>query len=136
MTQKSKARPSSSNNYGRGVQKKKQPDNAPRVSNHLLTGLLMLAVVIASVVVLLKPWPFYAPKESLSVTPKTPLTATALSAALTATGALPDPASVKINPDGSSFAVVNADAKNPLPSSTWQALEQIRPRDRFRPFNL
>ena len=127
MTQKSKARPSSSNNYGRGVQKKKQPDNAPRVSNHLLTGLLMLAVVIASVVVLLKPWPFYAPKESLSVTPKTPLTATALSAALTATGALPDPASVKINPDGSSFAVVNADAKNPLPSSTWQALERTLP---------
>ena len=127
MTQKSKPRPSSSNNYGRGVQKKKQPDNAPRISNHLLTGLLMLAVVIASVIVLLKPWPFYAPKESLSVTPKTPLTVAALSAALTATGALPDPASVKINPDGSSFAVVNADAKKPVPTSTWQALERTLP---------
>lgn len=127
MTQKSKARPSSSNNYGRGVQKKKQPDNAPRISNHLLTGLLMLTVVIASVIVLLKPWPFYAPKESLSVTPKTPLTVAALSAALTATGALPDPASVKINPDGSSFAVVNADAKKPVPTSTWQALERTLP---------
>ena len=127
MTQKSKARPSSSNNYGRGNQKKKQPDSAPRFSNRLLTGLLMQAVVIASVIVLLKPFPLYAPKESLSVTPKTPITAAALSAALTATGALPDPASVKVNPDGSSFAVVSADAKNPVPTSTWQALERTLP---------
>ncbi len=127
MTQKSKARPSASNNYGRGVQKKKQPDNAPRISNHLLTGLLMLAVVIASAVVLLKPFPLYAHKESLSVTPKTPITAADLTKALTATGALPDPTSVKVNPDGSSYAVVNADVKKPVATATWQALERTLP---------
>ncbi len=126
MTLRNKERPSSSNNYGRPNQKKKQPETNP-VSSRLLTGLLMLAIIIASAVVLIKPYPLYAHKESLSVTPKTPLTVTDLAKALTATGALPDPNAVKINPDGTSFAVVSADAKNPIPTATWQALERTLP---------
>ena len=126
MTLRNKERPSASNNYGRGVQKRKQPETNP-VSSRLLTGLLLLAIVVASVIVLLKPYPLYAHKESLSVTPKTPITAEDLTKALAATGALPDPTAVTVNPSGTSFEVVTADVKKPVATSTWQALERTLP---------
>jgi SecD/SecF fusion protein len=126
MTLRNKARPSASNNYGRGNQKRKTPE-PNRISNRVITGLLMLAIVVASAIVLLKPWPLYPRSESLAVTPKTPITAEEVSKALAATGALPDPNAIKVNPDGSSFAVVSANAKNPVSTTTWQALARTLP---------
>ncbi|NJK43996.1 MAG: hypothetical protein HC933_06650 [Pleurocapsa sp. SU_196_0] len=64
MTLRNKQRPSASNNYGRGNQKRKQPEPSP-VSSRLLTGLAILAILIASVVVLFKPYPLYPRTESL-----------------------------------------------------------------------
>jgi SecD/SecF fusion protein len=122
-----KARPSASNNYGRGNNTRNKQPEPSRVSNRLITGLVMLAAIIASVIVLLKPWPLYERKESLVVTPNAPITADAVRSALAATGALPDPTAVAINPDGTSFAVVSADPKKPVATTVWQALERTLP---------
>jgi SecD/SecF fusion protein len=126
MTLRNKERPSASNNYGRGNQKRKQPEPSP-VSSRLLLGLAILAVLIVSVVVLFKPYPLFPRTESLEVIPSTEISADAVQKALVATGALPDPTAVKVNPDGKSFAVVSADAKNPVSTTTWQALARTLP---------
>jgi SecD/SecF fusion protein len=128
MTLRNRERPSASNNYGRGrdTRRNKQPEKSP-VSTRLITGLVMLAAVIASVIVLLKPFPLYERKESLVITPSTPVTADAVRSALAATGALPDPTAVAVNPDGTNFTVVSADAKRPVASTVWQALERTLP---------
>ncbi len=102
--------------------------NLPQESfftSHMITGLLMLAIVIGSIFALWKP---FAPRtESLSVTPKTPITAAELTKKIGETGALPKLESVKIEPNGISFSVINADAKNPVTTTIWKALERTLP---------
>ena len=104
--------------------KKNQPQES-FFTTHLLTGLLMLAIVLASIFALWKP---FAPRiESLSVTPKTPITATDLTKKIGETAALSDLSLIKVEPDGTAFSVINADVKKPLETKTWQALERTLP---------
>ena len=102
---------------------RKNPKNLPQESfwsTHLVTGLVMLAIVLGSIFALWKP---FAPRtESLSVTPKTPITAAALTKLLGETGAITNLESVKVEPNGTSFSVVNANAKTPLSTATWKAI--------------
>jgi SecD/SecF fusion protein len=94
-------------------------------SNRLITGLVLLAVLLGSVFALWKP---LAPRaESLSVTPPQGTTAAQLKKAMADTGALPNLDAVRISEDGSSFAVVSADLKNPISKTTWDALVRTIP---------
>jgi SecD/SecF fusion protein len=102
-----------------------QPPPANPNTNRLITGLMLLAVVLASIFALWKP---FAPRtESLSVTPAQGTTADQVRKALTDTGALPNPDSIRISADGANFAVVAADPKKPLSTDTWKALERTLP---------
>jgi SecD/SecF fusion protein len=102
-----------------------QPPPANPNTNRLITGLILLAVVLASIFALWKP---FAPRtESLSVTPAQGTTADQVRKALIDTGALPNPDSIRISADGANFAVVAADPKKPLSTDTWKALERTLP---------
>ncbi len=94
-------------------------------STHLITGLVMLAIVLGSIFALWKP--FAPPTESLLVIPKTAIKASELTAKLGETGALPNLEAVKINADGTTFNVISADAKAPISTETWKALERTLP---------
>jgi SecD/SecF fusion protein len=110
------------------MDKNRKNNNAPQenfFTTHLITGLIMLVIVLGSLFALWKP---FAPRiESLSVTPSTPITAAELTKKLGETGALPNLEAVKVEPNGVAFSVINADAKKPLETKTWQALERTLP---------
>ncbi len=123
-----KNRSSSAQNLAREARERAEKNNRnkknlPQESfwtEHLITGLVMLAIVLGSIFALWKP---FAPRtESLSVTPKTPITAAALTKLLGETGAITSIESVKVEPNGTSFSVVNANAKTPLSTATWKAI--------------
>ncbi len=103
----------------------RNPQQESWLTSHLLTGLLMLAIVLGSIFALWKP---FAPRtESLLITPKNKITAAEVTKKLGETGALPNIDAVKVEPLGAQFTVINADAKNPLETKTWQALEKTLP---------
>jgi SecD/SecF fusion protein len=110
------------------LDKNRKNNKAPQEgiwTNHLITGLLMLAIVLGSIFALWKP---FAPRiESLEVIPSTPITSAELTKKLGETGALPNLDAVKVEPSGVAFSVINADAKKPLETKTWQALERTLP---------
>ncbi len=124
-----KNRSSSAQNLAREARERSEKNNNRNKKNlpqesfwstHLVTGLVMLAIVLGSIFALWKP---FAPRtESLSITPKTPITAAALTKLLGETGAITSIESVKVEPNGTSFSVVNANAKTPLPTATWKAI--------------
>jgi SecD/SecF fusion protein len=123
-----KNRSSSAQNLARDARERAEKNNRNNKnlpqesiwSAHLLTGLVMLAIVLGSIFALWKP---FAPRtESLSVTPKTPITAAALTKLLGETGAITNLESIKVEPNGTSFSVVNANAKTPLSTTTWKAI--------------
>ncbi|MFN3266119.1 MAG: hypothetical protein ACK41E_04685 [Deinococcales bacterium] len=127
MTQKNR---SSAQNMARDARarldrnRNKAPQESP-VTTHLITGIIMLVIVVASLFTLWKP---FAPRiESLAITPSKPITAAELTKKLGETGALPNLEAVKVEPNGTSFSVINADAKKPLATKTWQALERTLP---------
>ncbi len=129
-----KNRSSSAQNLARDARERAEKNNRNNKKNlpqesfftsHMITGLLMLAIVLGSIFALWKP---FAPRtESLSVTPKTPITAAQLTAKIGETAAITNLESIKVEPNGTSFSIINADAKNPLTTANWKALERTLP---------
>ncbi len=101
------------------------PEPGEGISGRFITGLVILAVVLASIFVLWKP---FAPRtESLSVTPSSPISAADLTKRISETAAVPNISQIKVEPDGTSYSIINADVKNPLTTATWRALEKALP---------
>jgi SecD/SecF fusion protein len=102
---------------------RKNPKNLPQenfFSTHLVTGLVMLAIVLGSIFALWKP---FAPRtESLLITPKTPITATELTKKISETGAITNIESIKVEPIGTQFSVINANVKTPVTTTIWKAI--------------